>query len=273
MLGPERAVLLELLRGLSASDWEQPTECPEWTVKGVALHILGDDLSLLSRQRDATTENSLTLFAKDHPGLSFREVLDGFNELWVTASSFLSTELVIEMLRIVGEWSEAFYSSVGLDTMSREPVGFFAADGLSPYWQVIAREYVERFVHQSQIRRAIGSPELEGEIVAAAGRVVVHALAAWLRNYEPAVGSTIAIDFGAAGPWAWRREADHWSVLDGVPAAPTARITVAPERTVALLSRGVTYDEARDSITIGGDEAVARGALDVVAPLLGRPDG
>ena len=271
LLAPERAVLLELLRGLSAVDWERPTECPEWNVKGVALHILGDDLSLLTRQRDASTD-SLTLFAKDHPGLSFRALLDGFNEQWVAASQFFSTELVIDMLGLVGEWSEAFYGNVGLDTMSREPVGFFAADAPSPYWQVIAREYVERFVHQSQIRRAVGAPELDGEMVASAARVVVHALAAWLRNYEPAVGSTIAIDFGDAGSWTWRRESDHWSVVDGVPAAPTAQVTVAPERTVAMLSRGVSYDEARDSITIGGDEAVARGALDVIAPILGRPD-
>ena len=89
LLGPERAVLLELLRGLSAVDWERPTECPEWNVKGVALHILGDDLSLLTRQRDASTD-SLTLFAKDHPGLSFRALLDGFNEQWVAASQFFS---------------------------------------------------------------------------------------------------------------------------------------------------------------------------------------
>src|SRR5262249_4305873 len=79
-LAPERASLLELLRGLSAEQWAQPTECPAWDVKGVALHILGDDLSLLSRQRDASTDG-LTLFAVDHPGLSFRELLDGFNEL------------------------------------------------------------------------------------------------------------------------------------------------------------------------------------------------
>src|SRR6476620_9161611 len=97
MLRPERAALLALLRGLSAADWEEPTECPAWNVKGIALHILGDDLSLLTRQRDASTD-SLTLFATDHPGSSFRALLDGFNEQWVAASRFLSTELVIEML-------------------------------------------------------------------------------------------------------------------------------------------------------------------------------
>jgi uncharacterized protein (TIGR03083 family) len=66
-LRPERAELLALLRGLSADDWQRPTECPAWNVKGIALHILGDDLSLLTRQRDASID-SLTLFAERHPG-------------------------------------------------------------------------------------------------------------------------------------------------------------------------------------------------------------
>jgi uncharacterized protein (TIGR03083 family) len=270
-LGPERAVLLELLQGLSASDWERPTECPEWNVKGIALHILGDDFSLLTRQRDASTD-SLTLFAKDHPGLSFRALLDGFNEQWVAASGFFSTDLLVDMLQLVGEWSDTFYGNVGLETMSREPVGFFAEKSASPYWQVIAREYVERFVHQSQIRRAIGAPELEGELVTAAARVIVRALAVWMRNYGPAAGSTLVIDFGTAGSWTWRRESDHWSVIEGAQPEPTARVAIAPERTVAMLSRGVAPEEALDCITIGGDEAVARGALDVAAPLLAQPD-
>src|SRR5262249_55985016 len=152
-LRPERASLLTLLGGMSASDWERPTECLAWSVKGLALHILGDDLSLLARQRDEST-NSLLLYAQDHPGLGFRELLDGFNEQWVTAATFLSHALVIELLRLVGEWSDTFYCEVELHTDSQEPVGFFASDQPSPYWQVIAREYVERVVHQSQIRRA-----------------------------------------------------------------------------------------------------------------------
>ena len=49
VLRPERAVLLELLRGLSSEEWERTTECPAWDVKGIALHVLGDDLSLLTR--------------------------------------------------------------------------------------------------------------------------------------------------------------------------------------------------------------------------------
>jgi hypothetical protein len=269
ILAPERAVLLELLGGLSASDWERATECPAWNVKGIALHILGDDLSLLTRQRDASTD-SLTLFAQDHPGLRFRALLDGFNEHWVSAARFFSTDLVIGLLRLVGEWSDAFYRDVDLTAISREPVGFFAEDTPSPYWQVIAREYAERFTHQSQIRRAVDAPELDGELVTGAARVAAHVLAAWLRDYAPTAGTTIAIDFGPTGSWTWHREANHWSVISGV-AQPTARLTVTAQRTVAMLSRGLTEAEADESITITGDEALARGALDVVAPILTRP--
>ena len=35
----DRAVAL--LRALSPSDWAQPTDCDRWTVRAVALHLLG----------------------------------------------------------------------------------------------------------------------------------------------------------------------------------------------------------------------------------------
>src|SRR3954454_9752308 len=143
-LRPERAALLDLLRDLNDDEWASPTECPAWSVKGVALHVLGDDLSLLTRQRDDST-NSLTLFAEDHPGLTFRQLLDGFNEHWVSGARFLSAPLLIELLDLVGEWSAGFYERIGLATISGEPVQFFATLDPSPYWQVIAREYAERF--------------------------------------------------------------------------------------------------------------------------------
>jgi hypothetical protein len=50
VLEPERSALIELLIGVGPEDWARPTECPAYSVKGVAAHLLGDDLSLLSRQ-------------------------------------------------------------------------------------------------------------------------------------------------------------------------------------------------------------------------------
>jgi hypothetical protein len=238
-------------------------------VKGIALHILGDDLSLLTRQRDASVD-SLTLFAEHHPGLTFRALLDGFNEEWVLAARFLSAELVIELLRLVGEWSDTFYCDVGLETVSREPVGLFAQTEPSPYWQVIAREYLERFVHQSQIRRAVAADQLAGELVTWVARVVVELLAAWIVEYAPPTGSLVGIDFGDVGAWSWERRADRWTVRDGINGA-AARLVITPGATVALLSRGVTTDEAAHLVTIEGDADLASGIVGVAMPLLGRP--
>jgi hypothetical protein len=247
-----------------------PTECPAWNVKGIALHILGDDLSLLTRQRDASTD-SLTLFAEHHPGLTFRALLDGFNEEWVRSARFLSTGLLIELLALVGDWSETFYCEVGLDTLSREPVGLFAQTAPSPYWQVIAREYLERVVHQSQIRRAVDAPELSGELVTNAARVVVELLAAWMVDLAPPRGSTVGIDFGDAGSWSWERASDGWWTREGVDEGAAARVRLDPDRIVALVSRGMTSAEASKYVTVQGDVGLASGVLEVALPLMGRP--
>ncbi|HEX8858083.1 MAG TPA: maleylpyruvate isomerase N-terminal domain-containing protein [Actinomycetes bacterium] len=49
---PERASVLQLLSSLDAGQWQAPTVCPGWSVKDVALHLLGGDIDLLSRRRD-----------------------------------------------------------------------------------------------------------------------------------------------------------------------------------------------------------------------------
>ena len=122
-LAPERAALLELLRGLSAEDWERPTECPEWTVKGLVLHILGDDLSLLSRRARRVARRPDAL--RDRP--SRRDVPGAARRVQRAVGRprrrFLSVELVLELLRLVGEWSDTFYREVGLETRRREAVG------------------------------------------------------------------------------------------------------------------------------------------------------
>lgn len=154
--GPERSELLDLLSGLDEAAWNQETECPAYPVKGIAAHILGDDLSLLSRQRDGATQG-LFLVAEKMPGVDFRTLLNAFNDQWVEAVRFMSPPLLVELLRLSGEWTASYYN--GVDPLSPgEPVPLFGpppGEG-SPFWQAIAREYLERWAHHSQIRRALG---------------------------------------------------------------------------------------------------------------------
>jgi uncharacterized protein (TIGR03083 family) len=180
MLRPERARFLDLLGSLDNDGWTRSTECPEYDVKGIATHVLGDDLSLLSRQRDEGT-NGLLLMAESMPGADFRGLLDAFNDQWVTSTRFFSVEILVNLLRTTGEWTAEFYETVDLQAPC-EPVFFFGSAGeVSPYWQAIAREFVERWVHHSQIRRALGLGSLADEQFVRTGVAVVAAAA----NVEP----------------------------------------------------------------------------------------
>jgi uncharacterized protein (TIGR03083 family) len=173
---PERDALLELSAGLSFDDWNKPTECPAYSVKGIAAHVLGDDLSLLSRQRDGAVQG-LMYMAEELPGADFRTLLDAFNDQWVGAARFMSPAVLIELLRLTGEWTAAYYESVDPD-MPGEPVGLFGAgrNSNSPFWQAIAREYIERWVHHSQIRRALGLGSLADRQFLRTGIEVVAAM-------------------------------------------------------------------------------------------------
>ncbi len=153
---PERARLIELLAGLDPEQWELPTECPAYSIKGIAAHVLGDDLSLLSRQRDHAVQG-LVLIAEQRPGADFRELLDAFNDQWVDAVRFFSPALLLELLELSGRWTHDYYRNV--DPCSPgEPVPLFGVGfgDSSPFWHAIAREYLERWAHHSQIRRALG---------------------------------------------------------------------------------------------------------------------
>jgi hypothetical protein len=172
--------------------------------------------------------------ADDLPGADFRTLLDTFNDGWVATARFFSTALLVELLRFSGDRSADFYESVDLDAPC-EPVFFFGSSGeVSPYWQAIAREYVERWVHQSQIRRAIGRPSLAEERFVRTGVDVVAAAA----RVEPGFDGEV------------------WSV-GPLRLGPT-------QQTADVLTRAYTADEVRGLVS-GPDEA-----MDLAAASFGR---
>lgn len=61
LLTDDRAELLRFLRTLSPSEWLAESHVPGWTVKGLALHVLDDDLGWLSRGRDGDANGRLTI--------------------------------------------------------------------------------------------------------------------------------------------------------------------------------------------------------------------
>jgi uncharacterized protein (TIGR03083 family) len=261
-LAPEREALLATLRSLSREEWALPTECEAWDVKGIALHVLGDDLSLLARQRD-DEPSGLLGYATDHPGLDFRGLLDGFNEQWVTAASFLAPRLVIELLTLTGEWSDGYYRGVDLDAPG-EPVGWFGATGpTSPFWQAIAREYVERWVHHHQILRAVGRPPLDGPLAELVEHVALAGGAARLADLGAAPGDAVEVRMGER-PWTLLRQADRWTLMPGAASAPRATVAVSSVEVAAVLTLGP--NTAAETTVLSGDTALAASVAAALTP-------
>jgi hypothetical protein len=88
--------LISLMSSLSLGDWDEPTACPSWSVKDVALHLLGDDVAMLASGRDG---HSSPARAVDWEELVV--FINEWNEEWVR----LSTDEAREQVTIKGDQS------------------------------------------------------------------------------------------------------------------------------------------------------------------------
>jgi uncharacterized protein (TIGR03083 family) len=273
LLVPERGALCELMDGLGPDDWARPTECPAWTVQGVALHVLGDDLSLLSRQRDAQvpsllTEGSLPTW-DGAPG----PILDRFNERWVHAATFLSPRALIDLLRWSGTASHEWYSTVDPDSTG-EPVLLFGMQA-APYRYIAAREFLERWVHQLQIRRALdlgAGPLGRGPLAARGIEVVARAVATLVALVMPSTDMSLTIAFGdevytyVHDPSGEPAIPHGWAPRPGAAADATVTIAIDPAEVVTLVSRGLDRPRAETALVVrAGDGALGHRLVDAMA--------
>src|ERR1700753_355185 len=108
-LFPEvRQLLLDLLADLSPAEWDLPTTAGQWTVKDVALHILGGDLGNLARRRD---HHSIPSGSLDNYS-DLVAFINHINQQWVEASRRLSTRLIIDLLDHAGRQADAYFVSL-----------------------------------------------------------------------------------------------------------------------------------------------------------------
>jgi len=270
-LRAERDAFVGLLAALEPAEWELPTECPAWSVKGVALHVLGDDFSLLSRQRDSAT-NSLELMAQEKPGWDFRRLLDGFNEAWVHRASFMSTRLVRELLELTGQLTSDFYAAVDPDVLG-EPV-FFVGPAPAPYWMIAAREYAERWIHHLQVARATAR---EGPVQIP---LVAPAVAAIMRGFPAAMAALPAppgeaVSFvldGSGEAWTVVNEDGGWRLYDGVDANAAVRLGLSPETAAGLFSRGLDRETILSKLEPTGDANLGTAVRDGLAAVFARTE-
>lgn len=187
--------LLALLSSLTDEEWDRPVFAPGWTVKDVALHLLGNDVGMLSGGRDG-------FVTSDVPGERWNDLVDWLNrrnDLWVVATRRMSCRLLCDLLQFTGEQVNSYFAS--LDLYSIGGAVSWAGPEPAPVWLDVAREYTERWHHQQHIRDAAGKPGLmEPRFLAPVLDAFVRALPYTYRNVEARRGTVIALSItGSAG--------------------------------------------------------------------------
>lgn len=267
-LREERAELVALLRGLDAEDWHRRTECPEWTVKGVALHVLGDDLSLLARQRD-DEPNGLISLAGRSEATDFRGLLNAFNEEWVTAAQFLSPQLVVELLRLSGDWTADWYERVNPERLGeRVP---WTGPAPAPYWLIAAREYVERWVHHLQVARALDRPGPGDAFTERAATVIASFFPRLFAELHAPDDASVGISVLSCR-WTLLGPGGGWAMSEGRTADATVEVVVERAAAARAFSRGLSPDEMRAALSTSGDPKLGHAVVDLFVDAFARAD-
>ncbi len=256
----ERAALLDLLSGLTPDEWNRTTVCMGWSVKDVALHLLGGDLANISGRRDGVWGLSPA------PGEDFANFLNRINEEWVRTARRLSNRMIVDLLRFAGPQLFDYFASLDLT----EPGGSvsWAGPDPAPVWLDVAREYTERWTHQQHIRDAVGKPGLEeGRFFAPVLSTFVHALPHTFRDTDAPAGTTVQlhIEGEAGGEWAVVREADKWALYEGSAEKWEARVELGQSIAWRLFTKGVAPQEAERASSLSGDKRLGLQVLRAVA--------
>jgi uncharacterized protein (TIGR03083 family) len=255
------AGLLKLLSGLDAPDWQKSTVCSGWSVKDVALHLLGVEIFNLSRRRDGhTSGTSIEGWSELVP------FLNKWNADWVQVARRISAPLLLHLLKDTGGQMNEYFRTLDLQAQGGSVA--WAGAGPAPVWLDLAREYTERWHHQQHIRDATGHPGfMQPRYLAPVLATFVRALP---RTFEtipaaPGISVTLTISGASGGRWTVMRVGDSWRLYVGAPLGPTAETVLEEDQAWRLFTHGLTSTQVRDKAVIKGEQMLGLQVLEMVS--------
>jgi uncharacterized protein (TIGR03083 family) len=256
----ERAALLDLLESLDPPAWERETVCTGWAVRDIAAHLVGDDLGLISRSRDAYRP----VWGDAEDLLSF---VNRQNAEWVQATRRLSPAVLTTLLGVGGRETQRYFES--LDPFATGgPVSWATGDEPAPVWLDLARELTERWHHQQQIRDAVeASPLTDPRIVRPVLATFVHAIPWTFRAVDRPVGTmvTLLVSGESGDAWSIVREGGAWRLYDGRPTTASAEVELTQDDFWRLVTKAMTPAIAEARARLSGDLELGRQLLTTVA--------
>lgn len=256
--------LLKLLNGLSEEQWQKPTVCRKWTVKDIAAHLLDTSLRRLSIGRDKYRAT----FPEVHSYEELVRHLNNLNASWVEAYSRVSPAILVGQIGIAQEELYQYLSTLDPAGDAQFPV-IWAGEDSSSNWFDIAREYTERWLHQQQIRQAVGAeglltPELYGPFL----NIIMRALPFTFNKYQADAipGSTVRVDIvgQCAGSWMVEKGSNGWLFIQG-KSNPDAQVYVDEQIAWLLFSRGIDVMEARHFWQVLGNQSLGSTVLKMIS--------
>lgn len=256
-------MLIDFLRALPEDDWHKPTVARQWRVKDVAAHLLDGNFRRIALHRDGWTVR---------PGMpinSYNDLVQYLNMLnadWVKAMKRLSPQILIDLLRQTNEDVYRLFSSLDPYAEAAWAVSW-AGESKSYNWFDLAREYTERWLHQQQIRDALGNREL-------LARELYHPfltifLQGWphtLSNLDADEGTLLktTITGVGGGDWYLLQSNGEWK-LSGGGKRPVAETTINGDLAWKLFSKSIRKEDLDGGVDIKGNTQLGEKILDMIS--------
>jgi hypothetical protein len=257
--------LIELLKSLTAEEWDKPA-VGNWRVKDSAAHLLDGNIRGLSMLRDNYWGIQAPQIGTGDDLIAW---LNQINAEWIEAIKRVSPALLIQMHELTGPQYSKFIAELPPFEKAVFPVAW-AGERESLNWMHIAREYTEKWHHQQQIRDAVNKPGImTEELYKPFIQTYMLALPYTYRNVDADNGTIIRVEVttGLGGQWHIIKEDEGWKFTGMIKGAPASEVILDPVTAWKLFSKNIRADET-ENIIVRGDKDLAKPALGMVLSLI-----
>lgn len=259
----DRARLLELLATPDPGDWRRDTACPGWTVHDLVAHLAHDHVRRLSGARDHHES------AGFEPGEDLPGFINRVNEEFVATARRWSSAVLVDLIAHLGPQLDDVWAGLALEELATLDVACADPGVPAPLWLDVARELSEFWIHQQQVRDAVGRPGSDdGDLARAVADTLIRGLPLALRGVTPGVGTRVCVD--VTGPvargWTAVRHHGRWELeRGGRPGPCAATVSLSFDTLWRVATRGIDPDEALRRSALAGDVGLGRAALGLLS--------
>jgi uncharacterized protein (TIGR03083 family) len=245
----------DLLGGLTAEQWRAQTPLPGWNAHDVVAHIIGVESML---QGEATPDADIDMSTLKH----VRNDVGVLNERWVRRLRDVSDAELLERFRATTAARRKALSALSNDEWHDVTMTPAGPDSYGRFMRV---RVFDSWMHEQDIREAVGRPASVSELVGPAAELALDEMAASMGFVVGKLGgapdgSRVSIELtGPLGRTINVAIQGRGKVVDDFgDADPTSTIRLDGLLFTRLAGGRTTLAQHPGAVTYGGDEAVGR---------------